>query len=407
MVQSGRFSAGLRPGSGDAGATSRPGFEARQHVKMNFGHRDTVVIGGGVVGSSIAWGLARSGIGDVLVLDGDDLALRASRANFALVWVQGKGFGNVDYALWTRHSAQLWPKLADALREEAETDVALRQPGGFSFCLSEKELHSLRLEIETIDRMTGENEPSFEILNHQQTRERVPFIGSAVVGSIFGRRDGDVNSLRLFRALHTAMLRRGVQYCARHTVDTIVPERSGFLVRGRWGQVCCDRLVLAAGLGGERLASMVGLAAPLVRSKGQVIVTEKCRPFFAYPSGTIRQTDEGGVMIGDSEEPHNASVLTDQTISATLAQRALQTFPLLAELNVVRTWSGFRVQTRDGFPIYEQSSRHPGAFLVTCHSGITLAAGHALDLAPQIAAGELDARLRPFSSVRFDVPQNR
>lgn len=374
---------------------------------MDLGHRDTVVIGGGVVGSSIAWGLARSGVGDLLVLDGDDLALRASRANFALVWVQGKGLGNPDYALWTRHSAQLWPKLADALGEEAETDVALRQPGGFSFCFSENELHRLRSEIETIDRTTGENEASFEVLDREQTRERVPFIGPAVVGSIFGRRDGDVNSLRLFRALHTAMQRRGVEYRAGHIVDTVAPDGSGFLVRGQWGKVRCDRLVLAAGLDGERLAPMVGLSAPLVRSKGQVIVTEKCRPFFAYPSGTIRQTDEGGVMIGDSEETHSASILTDQAISAALAQRAVQTFPLLADLNVVRTWSGFRVQTRDGFPIYEQSSRHPGAFLVTCHSGITLAAGHVLDVAPQIAAGKLDARLRPFSSARFDVSQDR
>jgi glycine/D-amino acid oxidase-like deaminating enzyme len=59
----------------------------------------------------------------------------------------------------------------------------------------------------------------------------------------------------------------------------------------------------------------------------------------------------------------------------------------------------------DGFPIYEQSTAAPGAFLATCHSGVTLAAAHALELAPMIAAGALDPRLTPFSAERLHVPK--
>jgi glycine/D-amino acid oxidase-like deaminating enzyme len=59
--------------------------------------------------------------------------------------------------------------------------------------------------------------------------------------------------------------------------------------------------------------------------------------------------------------------------------------------------------TADGFPIYEQSATHPGAFIATCHSGVTLAANHALVLAPMLAAGELAAELDVFSARRFDV----
>jgi glycine/D-amino acid oxidase-like deaminating enzyme len=59
----------------------------------------------------------------------------------------------------------------------------------------------------------------------------------------------------------------------------------------------------------------------------------------------------------------------------------------------------------DGFPIYQQSISHPGAFLAACHSGVTLAAVHAQVLAPGIAAGSLPPSLAPFSSRRFDVPQ--
>ncbi|WP_143320681.1 FAD-dependent oxidoreductase, partial [Cellulomonas iranensis] len=70
--------------------------------------QNIVIIGAGLVGATIAWGLARSGLQPML-LDGEDLSLRASRANFALIWVQGKGVGAPHYARWTIQSARLWP----------------------------------------------------------------------------------------------------------------------------------------------------------------------------------------------------------------------------------------------------------------------------------------------------------
>ena len=65
---------------------------------------DVVVIGGGLVGSAVAYGLAREGA-HVTVLDEDDGGLRASRGNFGLVWIQGKGYGLSPYARWSRSSA--------------------------------------------------------------------------------------------------------------------------------------------------------------------------------------------------------------------------------------------------------------------------------------------------------------
>ena len=90
---------------------------------------------------------------------------------------------------------------------------------------------------------------------------------------------------------------------------------------------------------------------------------------------------------------------------STLAERAVRMFPDLARLNVVRTWACLRVMTLDRFPIYDQSETCPGAFSAACHSGITLAAAHALFLAPRIAEGHLPAgEFETFSSRRFDVP---
>src|ERR1700758_5253181 len=78
---------------------------------------DVIVIGGGLVGSAVAYGMAREEARVLIIDEGDD-AFGASVGNFGLVWVQGKGVGQPSYAAWTRNSAALWPSFADALREE-------------------------------------------------------------------------------------------------------------------------------------------------------------------------------------------------------------------------------------------------------------------------------------------------
>jgi len=139
--------------------------------------------------------------------------------------------------------------------------------------------------------------------------------------------------------------------------------------------------------------------------RGQIIVTEKVAPFLDYPVVTIRQTDEGSVMIGDSVEEAGWDTTVGAGVVSAEAERAVRMFPHLARLNVVRTWAALRVMTPDGFPIYEQSGSSPGAFVATCHSGVTLAAVHALVVAPAIARGELPAeQYGAFSPRRFDVP---
>jgi glycine/D-amino acid oxidase-like deaminating enzyme len=109
-------------------------------------------------------------------------------------------------------------------------------------------------------------------------------------------------------------------------------------------------------------------------------------------------------MLGDSQEEAGLDATVGQPVISVLADRAQRMFPKLGSLNIVRTWAALRVMTKDGFPIYDQSTRCPGAFVATCHSGVTLAAAHALELAPLIAAGQLPAeRFQTFSSRRFHV----
>jgi hydrogen cyanide synthase HcnC len=369
-------------------------------------HEETeiAVVGGGLVGAAIAWGLARLGK-RVTVLDEDDNAFRASRGNFALVWLQSKGLGMPQYAAWTKRSSDAWAGLASALKDETTIDVAHQRPGGLTISLSADE-HERRIAL--MKRLHNQPDMArypYEVLDHTGAKELLGDIGPEVAGAIYCPLDGHVNSLKLFRALHAALAARGACYRANRPVATITSRRGAFVLSGPWGELNAEKLVLAAGIGNARLAPLVGLDAPVRPQRGQIIVTEKAKPFLPYPLVTVRQTDEGGVMVGDSLEETGFENAVTTPIIATMADRAVRMFPMLKGLNVVRAWSALRVMSQDGFPIYDQSTTHPGAFLVTCHSGVTLAANHAFDIAPQIAAGRIADDLLPFSARRFHVPQ--
>jgi glycine/D-amino acid oxidase-like deaminating enzyme len=366
---------------------------------------DVAVVGGGLVGVATAWGLSREGC-RVVILDEGDRAVRASRGNFALVWVQSKGLGLAPYAGWTIRSSNAWRGFSDLLKQETGLDVSFQRPGGFHLCLSDKELETRANNLRRLHNQPGIVDYKTEILTHDQVKAMLPDIGPEVVGGSFCPLDGHVNSLRLFRTLHAALNARGVTYLPSHRVETITKEAGEFRLATPHGEIRAAKVALAAGNANMRLAPMVGLEAPMRPERGQIVVTERLRPFLNHPVVTLRQTDEGTVMIGDSkEESVDPSGLTIG-VSATEAERAVRQFPLLANVNVVRTWSAIRVMTQDGFPIYDESQTHPGAFTVCCHSGVTLAANHALTIAPMIARGALDASLvAPFSARRFHVQE--
>ena len=166
---------------------------------------DLIVVGGGLVGGAIAWGAAAQGA-SVALLDQGDIAYRAARGNFGLVWVQSKGAGMPAYAHWTRTSAELWPQLAAALAGATGVDVALRQPGGLAFCLSDKEMESRTALLHRMHNESGDI--GTRILDRAEVHAMVPGLGDRVVGASFCPIDGHANPLYLLRALHDAQIGR-------------------------------------------------------------------------------------------------------------------------------------------------------------------------------------------------------
>src|SRR5580700_4424019 len=363
---------------------------------------DVAIVGGGLLGSAIAWGLGRLGK-KVVVLDEGDIAKRASRANFALVWVQSKGLGMPAYTGWTVRASETWGKLAAELKDQTGLDVALQQNGGFHLTLGDDEFAQRAQLVTRMHNQVGAADYKMEMLSASEVKKMLPLIGPEVSGGSFCPLDGHVNSLRTFRAFHTGLKLFAVDYFPERPVSAIARSGGEFRLSTPQGELRAEKVVLAAGNANHSLAPMVGLSAPMSPTRGQIVVTERTMPFLPHPLTTIRQTDEGTVMIGDSKEDELDDRVLNQPINAVMADRAQRMFPHLARLNVVRSWSGIRVMPRDGFPIYDQSKTHPGAFVACCHSGVTLASNHAFDIAGMIVRGALESELvGAFSARRFD-----
>ncbi|MBV9828813.1 MAG: FAD-binding oxidoreductase [Alphaproteobacteria bacterium] len=364
---------------------------------------DVIVIGGGLVGTAIGYGLVRHGL-SVALLDEGDVAFRASRGNFGLVWVQSKGLGAPHYQRWTRRSAEEWPALAAELGERTGIDIGLSQTGGVQLCLGGPEFERRHAMMQQMQREAGNFGFEYRMLGHAELAGMLPGLGAAVTGGSWTPYDGHVNSLALFHALHRGFAARRGTYLPHRAVTEASAAPHDFRIESGGEILTAGKVVLAAGLGNAKLAPLFGLNAPVRPQRGQILVTERTTRAWTIPLGSIRQTPEGSILLGSSEEDAGFDTSQRPTVMRGIARRAVQSFPWLAELQIVRAWSALRVMPPDGLPIYDEALSCPGAFTANCHSGVTLAGAHANVFAAMVAAGELDPMLAPFSARRFDVP---
>jgi len=367
---------------------------------MLEGTADIIVIGGGMVGAAAAYGLAGKGL-DVLMLDEGDDAFRAARGNFGLVWVQTKGLGLPRYQEWSQESADRYAGLAAGLAEATGIDIHHERPGGAIPCLGDSEWEAQRRLNETMAEQGGGYHA--RMVERGELERMAPGVrfGQDVVGASFSEMDGHCSPLYLLRALHAGFRAKGGRYRPGARVRTIA---RGFRVETEAGVFEAPKLLLAAGNGIPPLAAQVGLHVPTAPERGQVLVTERTDPFLPMPMGNLRQTAEGSVMVGATQEAVGFDTGTTLEAARGLARRALRALPALQGLRVVRSWAALRVIPPDRCPIYDESESHPGAFVATMHSGVTLAAVHAACLPDWIAEGRAPENFAAFSARRFDVP---
>jgi len=365
---------------------------------------EIIVVGAGVVGSAIAFGLAGKGH-EVLVIDGESADFRASRANFGLIWTQSKGDGFPAYQDITHGSAANWADFAGRIREISRLPLTVEQKGGLVYCLGQGEWDATRARNNRLAGQQAGRQADTEMLDRAELDRLLPEVrlGEEVVGASFGLADGHANPLELLSCLHLAIARLGSSIRFQAPVLDLRPTGRGFEVETPKETFGCGRIVLAAGLSNTGLAAALGMNVPLEPQRGQILVTERLRPLLPLPASGLRQTGEGTVMIGATQEDVGFDTGTTTGAASRLASRATRIAPALKEATIVRQWSGLRILSPDRAPVYVQSAQYPGAFAASCHSGVTLAAFHAGAFADAISEGDLAKDFSAFAPERFDV----
>lgn len=364
---------------------------------------DWIIVGGGLVGASIAYGLIqKSPQLRILVLDGGDTDHRASVGNFGLVWVQGKGCEFPAYANWSLQGADLWPQFARQLSHKSQIDIAYQRQGGLEFALSQQQLNALSEEMAAMARHT-QGAFQYTILDRDAALALQPGLGEAVVGAVYSPQDGQVNPLSLLSALHKANQLHGVEYQARCPVEHIEVLEQGFNAVG----FVAKHIVLCAGLDNQRLGKQLDMHLPVSPVKGQILITERASAgTLTYASPQMRQTAEGTIQIGGSHEHSGLDNRSTLEVMQTIADDAIALMPGLAHLKLVRTWGALRIMSPDGAPIYQRSHKYTGAFGVCCHSGVSLAAAHAGPLSSWLLNaldGDQKTLIEAMSNDRFPI----
>lgn len=373
---------------------------------------DFAVIGGGIVGAAVAFGLLERGR-RVTVLDAGDTSIRAATANLGLVWVNGKGRNFPAYQRWTRRSATLWPELCARLQDATGLRLEYQQRGGLKFAVGDAEMQKHANHLAALREQAPDLPDDSEAVDRRAMQELLPGarFGQEVVGGVFCAADGHVNPLKLWRALRAALLLKGADLRTDWPVRAVEAEQGGFVLRSDRGDLRAHRVVLAAGLANRELAAGLGLDFPVRPERGQIMVTERMPPWMDLPGNGVRQTGDGTVMVGSSTEDTGFDRSATAGVGARMATRALKLFPDLEGARLVRQWAGLRVLSPDGFPVYARPAAHTGCVVLGCHSGVTLAGAHAIDLAAAIDGERITLNdgaelFGSFSERRFDVSQN-
>ena len=232
-------------------------------------------------------------------------------------------------------------------------------------------------------------------------------LGESIVGASYSPRDGHLNPLCLLTSLHDCFQHKGGRYFPAHAVRKIRQVNDVFIVETGAARFGASKVVLAAGTGTAHLASMLGMRIPIRPQRGQILVTERVRPTLSVALETIRQTVEGSFLLGASHEEVGFDVHTSTAVVQKIARRAIRAFPDLAALKLVRCWGALRVLAPDEMPIYLESEEFPGVYLVTSHSGVSLAPLHAGHIPGWIVEGRVPQGFADFDLRRFHVQKSQ
>jgi glycine/D-amino acid oxidase-like deaminating enzyme len=384
---------------------------------------DVLIIGGGVLGCSALYQLARRGV-DVALVERGELNREASGSNAGTLHVQMPGkhfrlnYDRPDLSAAEREhvcatdrlyaeAARIWA----TLETELGTDLGVRRLGGLMVAETEADLALL-------ERKSRLEEPfgiHTEIVTTRDMLAIAPHLSSRLPGAAYCPEEGFANPLLAAPAYVRAAAPRGARV-HRHARVTAI-ERAGarFRVRTAAGIVEAGRVVCAAGAQTPEIATMVGLRLPIVPHALQVMVSEPRPPALAQliqhasRQLSLRQTPHGTFVIGGGwpAEPVDADSARPQTVVPSIvgsARVVSDVLPCVAEARILRAWAGMTTATgaRNRVGFVGEYAREPGFFVLMAGGwGFALSPVLGRLLAELLVEGAPSLPIEEFSIARW------
>ena len=339
---------------------------------------DVAIIGGGLVGCSAAFHLARRGA-SVVLLERRRCGSQASGVNYGGVRQQGRDLAELPLA---RRSRRIWADLEVLVGTGCEFEVT----GHLKLARSESEMAGLE-DYAGFARDFG---LQLELIGPARMRARLPWLGDSVVGGSFCAEDGHANPRLVAPAFARAASVAGADICEGIEVCEAIHDGRGFELRLSNGKaVRADRLINAAGAWGSTVSAWFGEPVPEEAMAPNMCVTDPI-PYFLTPNlGVcggdvyVRQIRRGNVIFGAGvgvadRERIVARPLAEVTAEA--ARLAVELVPKLKTAQIIRTWSGVEGVMPDGLPVVGPSETTPGLIHAFGFSG------HGFQLGPGVGA---------------------
>lgn len=343
---------------------------------------EVLIVGGGIIGSSIAYHVAQQGR-TVLVVERNQGASKPAASWASADGIRPQGLHPAEAAL-ARKSLARWPHLS----EEVDADLHYRNTGHLLLAESETEAEQLQYVVQRQHEL-GFVDISF--VDRKTARELVPGLSQHIVAGSFSPTSGSADPRRTTRAFAAAAQRHGAIYwpgtecLAFHRIaDRVV----GALTER--GSVQAEQTVLAAGAWSHELARSIGIHLPLRTCALQVLLSTPAPspsllPVVSTVQGTLslKQQLDGAFVLGGGWLADPTSDNRSYTLRKASQQGnwdlACAVFPPLSRLQCSSAWAGLQASTPDDLPLIGSFSQLPG---------LTLALGswYGFALAPAIGS---------------------
>jgi len=357
----------------------KAGIERMSHTAETV---EVLVIGGGIIGSSIAYHVARQGR-KVLVVERHEVAVEPAASWASAGGVRPQGLDPAEAAL-ARAALARWPTLA----EELEADLQYRQGGHLLLAENEVEAEHLQAFVQRQHEL-GFADVSF--VDRKAVFSLVPGLGEQVTAGSFSPASGQADPRLTTRAFASAAKRHGAIYWTS-TACLALQRVAGRVVGAQTGRgtVQAEQIVLAAGAWSRELASSVGLQLPLRTCVLQALLSTPAPPGILQPvlsaagrALSLKQQASGafvlgGGWLGDPTPDGRSYTLRKESQQGNWAT-ACEVFPPVRKLRCADAWGGLQAQSLDDLPFI-------GSF--SGLEGLTLALGswYGFALAPAIGS---------------------